>query len=403
MKYRYIAKDPTGREVVGVMEASMPSEVASFLRGEGLIPVSIEPAKKGLAALEIKLPFVHRVSLKEIFLFTRQLAAMVGAGISLPVAIDAISYQLKNKYFRKVLDDIKNSVEAGVRFSEALRAYRDVFPPLYISMVEAGEVTGELDVMLKRWAFAAEKTLTLRRKVRNAMIYPIVVLVVAILILIFLLVKVVPTFTKIFRESHVELPALTQFVIGVSELVRQRFYLLVLCAVGGFVAFRIALRNPWFRYRWDAFKLRLPLFGNLVKKSTVARFSRTLATMLKSGVSILEGIDVVARTSGNKVIEKGLLDARERVSRGELLSEVLRDNPVFPPLVVEMVSAGEKTGALDEMLEKVADFFEEEVDAAVEALTTMLEPIMIVILGGMVGTIVVALYLPIFKLASTIR
>ena len=403
MKYRYVAKDPTGREVVGVMEASMPSEVASFLRGEGLIPVTIEPAKRGLASLEIKLPFVHRVSLKEIFLFTRQLAAMVGAGISLPVAIDAISYQLRNRYFRKVLDDVKNSVEAGVRFSEALKAHRDVFPPLYISMVEAGEVTGELDVMLKRWAFAAEKTLALRRKVRNAMIYPIVVLVVAILILMFLLVKVVPTFTKIFKESHVELPALTQFVIGASDLVRQKFYLIIFGAIGGFVAFRLALRNPWFRYRWDAFKLRLPLFGNLVKKSTVARFSRTLATMLKSGVSILEGIDVVARTSGNKVIEKGLLDARERVSRGELLSEVLRDNPVFPPLVVEMIAAGEKTGALDEMLEKVAGFFEEEVDAAVEALTTMLEPIMIVILGGMVGTIVVALYLPIFKLASTIR
>ncbi len=402
MEYRYVAKDYSGREVVGTMEASSPREVASALRSEGLILISVEPVKKGLT-LNLEIPLFSRISLKDMSIAMRQLSAMVGAGISLPIALDAIASQTRNKRLREVLESLKNSVEAGMSFSEALKEHPKVFDSLFISMVEAGEATGELNVMLDRWIVMAEKVLALRRKVRNAMIYPVAVLVIALCILAFLLVKVVPTFTKIFRESGVELPALTQFVIGVSELVKHRFYLILACIVGFFVAFRLALRNEAFRYRWDGFKLRVPLFGNLTTKSAVARFSRTMATMLKSGVNILDGMDIVARTSGNLVIERSLVEARDRVARGELLSEVLKDNPLFPPLVIEMTAAGERTGELDGMLEKVAEFYEEEVDYAVEALTTMMEPLMLVVLGGMIGIIVIALYLPIFKLASTVR
>ncbi len=402
MEYRYVAKDYSGREVVGTMEASSPREVASALRSEGLILISVEPVKKGLT-LNLEIPLFSRISLKDMSIAMRQLSAMVGAGISLPIALDAIASQTRNKRLREVLESLKNSVEAGMSFSEALKEHPKVFDSLFISMVEAGEATGELNVMLDRWIVMAEKVLALRRKVRNAMIYPVAVLVIALCILAFLLVKVVPTFTKIFRESGVELPALTQFVIGMSELVKHRFYLILACIVGFFVAFRLALRNEAFRYRWDGFKLRVPLFGNLTTKSAVARFSRTMATMLKSGVNILDGMDIVARTSGNLVIERSLVEARDRVARGELLSEVLKDNPLFPPLVIEMMAAGERTGELDGMLEKVAEFYEEEVDYAVEALTTMMEPLMLVVLGGMIGIIVIALYLPIFKLASTVR
>ena len=402
MRFRYIAKNISGEDVEGVLEASSPREAALILRDEGLIPVSIEPVR-GLFDISIRLPFAGRVSLKELTLVTRQLAAMVGAGIPLPSALRAISSQVRNKVFREALEEVVDSVEAGMKFSDALKNYPHIFPPLYVSMVEAGEATGELDLMLRRWAFSAEKVLALRRKVRNAMIYPVVVVVIAIGILAFLLVKVVPTFAKIFKESGVELPALTQFVISLSNFVKDHVLYLFFGLIVSILAFVFALRFERFRFMWDSFKLHLPLFGTLIKKSAVARFSRTLSAMLRSGINIIDGLETVAKTSGNKVIEKGLMEARERIAQGEMLSDALKDNPVFPPLVIEMISAGEKTGGLDEMLEKVAEFYEEEVDAAVEALTTMLEPLMLVLIGGMIGTIVIALYLPIFKLGSTIH
>ncbi len=402
MKFRYVARDLSGDQIEGTIEAGSPKEVASILREEGLIPLTIEPVR-GLFDLSVKFNPFRRVSLKELTLMTRQLAAMVGAGISLPVALKAIAAQIRNRYFKEVLSGVVDSVEAGMKFSDALKNYPDVFPPLYVSMVEAGETTGDLDIMLRRWSFSAEKVLALRRKVRNAMIYPVVVLVMAIGIFIFLLVKVVPTFTKIFKESGVELPALTQFVIALSDLVKYSFQYIMLGILVSFVVFFVALRFERFRYFWDGFKLRVPLFGNLIKKTAVARFARTMSTMLRSGVNIMDGLEIVARTSGNKVLEAGLMEAKEKIARGEMLSEALKENPIYPPLVIEMVAAGEKTGGLDEMLEKVAEFYEEEVDAAVEALTTMIEPLMLIIIGGMVGTIVVALYLPIFKLGATVH
>lgn len=261
MKFRYKAKDVSGEEIEGVVEAPGPKDVASILRDQGLIPVTIEPVRSLFDFSNVKIPFLKAVSLKELTLATRQLAAMVGAGIPLPSALRAIASQTRNKYFKEVLEQVTENVEAGMKFSDALKNYPDVFPTLYVSMVEAGETTGELDLMLRRWAFAAEKVLALRRKVRNAMIYPVMVLVMALGIFVFLLVKVVPTFTKIFLESGVELPALTQFVIALSDFVKNKVHLLFIFIIVFFVAFRIALRFEKFRYWWDAFKLRLPLFG----------------------------------------------------------------------------------------------------------------------------------------------
>jgi len=400
MEYRYIARDLSGREVEGKLEAPSPAEVAKILREKGLFPITIEPVKRFSLKFDFQL---GRVRLKEVVIFTRQLTAMIGAGIPLPSAIGALCQQMKNKKFKQILEDVKEQVETGVKFSDALKKYEKVFGRLYISLVEAGEATGELDLMLERWATFAEKILELRRKVVGAMVYPGVVLTFAVGIMFVLLVKVVPTFAAMFRESNVELPALTAFIIALSDFMKAHVGLIILGFIAFVVVFRLLLRIEKFRYYWDAFKLRIPLVGPLFRKVAMARFARTLATMIKSGVSILESIDNVARTSGNKVIEEALMTIKNEVAEGALLSEALSKTKIFPPMLIEMVSAGERTGNLDTMLDKIADFFEEEVDAAVNALTSVMEPIMLIVIGGMVGVIVVALYLPIFKLASTIK
>jgi len=400
MEYKYVARDVGGRKVTGTMEAANPRVVARELRKEGLYPLSIAPKKRGLA---IGLPFLNRVGLKQVAIFTRQVGSMVGAGIALPSALEIVSEQVKNKRLRQVIIDVKNEVEGGSKFSETLAKYPDVFDRLLVSMVEAGEATGNLDTMLSRYFMYAEKVLALRRKVITAMVYPSVVLVLAVLILAFLLIKIVPTFVALFRESGVELPALTAFIINLSNFTKSNFLYVVLSLVVFFILFRIALRNENVRRVYDRLKLRMIILGPLIRKVSVARFSRTLATMVKSGIPILEAMDIIAKTSGNKVIEEAVLKARAEVARGESLSKSLKETGVLPNMVIQMMAAGEQTGALDEMMDKVADFFDEEVDAAVAALTSLLEPLMLIFLGGFIGLIVVALYLPIFKMAATIH
>ena len=400
MEYKYVARDVGGRKITGTMEAANPRAVARELREGGLYPLSIAPKKRGLA---IGLPFLNRVGLKQVAIFTRQVGSMVGAGIALPSALEIVSEQVKNKRLRQVIIDVKNEVEGGSKFSETLAKYPDVFDRLLVSMVEAGEATGNLDTMLSRYFMYAEKVLALRRKVITAMVYPSVVLVLAVLILAFLLIKIVPTFVALFRESGVELPALTAFIINLSNFTKSNFLYVVLGLVAFFILFRIALRNDSVRRVYDRLKLRMIILGPLIRKVSVARFSRTLATMVKSGIPILEAMDIIAKTSGNKVIEEAVLKARAEVARGESLSKSLKETGVLPNMVIQMMAAGEQTGALEEMMDKVADFFDEEVDAAVAALTSLLEPLMLIFLGGFIGLIVVALYLPIFKMAATIH
>jgi len=400
MEYKYVARDVGGRKITGIMEAVNPRAVARELREGGLYPLSIAPRRRGIT---ISLPFVNRVGLKQVAIFTRQVGSMVGAGIALPSALGIVSEQVKSKRLRHVIVNVRSEVEGGSKFSETLAKYPDVFDRLLVSMVEAGEATGNLDAMLNRYFMYAEKVLALRRKVITAMVYPTVVLVLAMSIMAFLLIKIVPTFTTLFRESGVELPALTVFIIDLSSFTKNNFLYVVLSLVVFFILFRIALRNNSVRRVYDRLKLRIFIIGPLIRKVSVARFSRTLATMVKSGISILEAMDIIAKTSGNKVIEEAILKSRIEVARGESLSKSLNKAKVFPNMVIQMMAAGEQTGALDEMMDKVADFYDEEVDAAVAALTSVLEPFMLIFLGGFIGLIVVALYLPIFKMAATIK
>jgi len=402
MEYKYIARDSGGRRVTGVLEAPNPRVVAKELRKQGLYPLNISP-KKSLANLEISIPFLNRVPLKQVAVFTRQVASMIGAGIPLPTALDTVAEQLKNRTLRKVLIDVKEKVEGGEKFSDALRKYPKVFDRLFVSMVEAGEATGNLDVMLNRYFTYMEKVLALRRKVVTAMVYPTVVLCLAIGIVAFLLVKIVPTFTALFSEAGVELPPLTLFVINMSNFLKGNITYIIIGLVVFGILFRLSLRNDEVKRVYDRMRLRIFIIGPLMRKVAVARFSRTLATMVKSGIPILESLDIIAKTSGNKVIEDAVLKAKVEVARGESLSKTLKELGVFPTLVIEMMAAGEQTGALDDMMDKVADFFEDEVDAAVAALTSVLEPFMLIFLGGFIGLIVIALYLPIFKMAATIK
>jgi len=400
MEYKYVARDAGGRRITGILEAPNPRAVAKELRDQGLYPLSISP-KRSLA--DISIPFLNRVPLKQVALFTRQVAAMIGAGIPLPTALGTVAEQTKHKKLRNVLREVKEMVEGGEKFSEALGKYPGIFDRLFVSMVEAGEATGNLDIMLNRYFIYMEKILALRRKVITAMVYPTVVLCLAVGIVAFLLIKIVPTFTSLFNEAGVELPALTLFVINLSTFLKSNFAYIFWGIVAFFVLFRLALRNDNVRRVFDRVRLRIFIIGPLLRKVAVARFSRTLATMVKSGIPILEALDIIAKTSGNKVIEDAVMQARSEVAKGESLSKTLKETGIFPSMVIEMMAAGEQTGALDEMMDKVADFFEDEVDAAVAALTSILEPFMLIFLGGFIGMIVVALYLPIFKMAATIK
>ncbi len=400
MEYKYVARDAGGRRVTGVLEAPNPRVVAKELREQGLYPLTISPKR---SLLDINIPFLNRVSLKHVAIFTRQVAAMIGAGIPLPTALGTVAEQTKQKRLRKVLMEVKEMVEGGEKFSEALGKYPEVFDRLFVSMVEAGEATGNLDIMLNRYFSYMEKILALKRKVITAMVYPTVVLFLAVGIVTFLLIKIVPTFTSLFKEAGVELPALTLFVINLSNFLKTNFIYIFWGIVAFVILFRLALRNENFKRIVDRTRLRIFIVGPLLRKVAVARFSRTLATMVKSGIPILDSLDIIAKTSGNKVIEDAIVKARSEVAKGESLSKTLKETGIFPSMVIEMMSAGEQTGALDEMMDKVADFYEDEVDAAVAALTSVLEPFMLIFLGGFIGMIVVALYLPIFKMAATIK
>jgi type IV pilus assembly protein PilC len=403
LKFSYKARDVEGKVVSGEIDAPTPQVAERKLRGEGLYPLNIRPIRKGGLGGDISIPFLKsKVKIKHVAIFTRQLAAMIGAGIPLPTAINTLSQQVTSKKLAQILTEIREDVEGGSKFSEALKRHPDTFSKLYISMVEAGEASGTLDLMLNRWFIFIEKILALRRKVITAMVYPLFVIVMAICIAAFLLIKIVPTFVDIFNQSNVELPVLTKFIIDMSNFLRSSYVYVLIGLVAFGVGMRFLLKVDRVKEFIDRLSLRVFIIGPLMRKVAVARISRSLATMVKSGIPILDTLDIIAGTSGNKVIADALLKAREDVAKGEILSKSLRESGVFPPMMLEMLSAGEHTGAVDDMMDKVADFFEDEVDAAVEALTSMVEPLMLVFIGGFIGTIVIALYLPIFKLAGAV-
>ncbi len=393
--FTYRGTNRTGASVAGEMTASSKTELQSLLRRQQITATKMSEKGK-----EFNLPtFGGGVNAKELAVFTRQFSVMIDAGLPLVQCLEILGSQQENKTFQKVLVGTRAAVEGGSTLSAAMKQYPKVFDALYSNMVEAGETGGILDTILQRLSTYIEKNVKLQRAVKSAMVYPIGVLTIAGSVIILLLWKVVPVFATLFAGMGVDLPLPTKIVIGLSHFVGSIFGLLI---VVGIVAIIIGLKvwygTPQGRLAIDTVVLKLPVLGLLMRKIAVGRFTRTLGTLIASGVPILEGLDITAKTSGNAVVERALNKVRRSLEEGKSLTEPLKESEVFPGMVTQMIAVGEQTGAMDAMLQKIADFYEEEVDAAVKDLLTALEPIMIVFLGGVVGGVVISMYLPLFAL-----
>ena len=394
------ARARTGELRKGVMEADDEAGVQARLRGQQLMPTKIK--KKGGA---FKFSIGTGVDLGDIVTFTRLFATMIDAGLPIVQCLDILCNQTDNKAFSVVLRDVKANVEQGATFSDSLRRHPKVFDPLYVNLVQAGEVGGILDTILQRLATYNEKAIKLRRQVRGAMVYPSAVVVIFVGVLSVLLGWVIPSFKTIFKDlgASDELPWLTQVVISLSEAFIGYLPLVILAVVGLAIGIFYTYRTPKGKKVFHTIFLKLPVMGPVLRKIAVARFTRTLGTLLSSGVPILDALEIVARTAGNVVIEEAIMYSRSKISEGKNMAGPLLETNVFPPMVVQMVGVGEQTGALDAMLSKIADFYEEEVDVAVAALTSLIEPIMMVGIGGTVGVVLIAMYLPIFSIAGKIK
>ncbi len=393
--YTYRGTNRSGGTVSGEISAPSKTEVQSLLRRQQITPTKMSEKGK-----EFNLPtFGGGVSAKELAIFTRQFSVMIDAGLPLVQCLEILASQQENKTFQKVLVGTRSAVEGGATLSAAMRQFPKVFDALYVNMVEAGETGGILDTILQRLSMYIEKNVKLQRAVKSALVYPVGVLTVAGGVIILLLWKVVPIFATLFAGLGVDLPLPTKIVIALSHFIGSIFGLLILVGMGaGIFGLKVWYSTPKGRYAIDATILRLPILGLLMRKIAVARFTRTLGTLIASGVPILEGLDITAKTSGNAVVERSLQRVRKSVEEGKSLTEPLKDSEVFPGMVTQMIAVGEQTGAMDAMLQKIADFYEEEVDAAVKDLLTALEPVMIVFLGLVVGGVVISMYLPLFSL-----
>jgi type IV pilus assembly protein PilC len=398
-KFQWEATTRLGEKKRGVMEAENSDIVENRLRGDGLNVTRVKKEPK-----QINISFGSGVPPKDLQIFTRQLATMIDAGLPLVQCLDILAAQTPNKIFGRILGQIKSTVEQGATFSDALRKHPKVFDDLYVNLVAAGEVGGILDTILNRLAVYIEKAVKLRSQVRSAMFYPVGILVVAIGVITVMLVKVIPTFEDMYKDmgGGAKLPAPTRFVINLSNGFINKWYMYAGGVVAFFVGVILMRRNERGRELWDRMMLHLPVIGPTLRKIVVARFTRTLGTLLSSGVPILDALDICARTAGNKVVQSGIMKARDKISEGHDMAGPLAESRVFPSMVVQMIGVGEQTGAMDQMLQKIADFYEEEVDAAVGAMTSLIEPIMMAFLGVVVGGLIVAMYLPIFNLAGNI-
>jgi len=385
----------------GEIEATSEAAVMAQLRSQLILPVSVKEKPRDISEY---LPFLKPgITIKDLVIFTRQFATMIDAGLPLVQCLQILGDQQPNKTFKDIIREVRSDVEQGSTFADALGKHEKPFDALYVNLVAAGEIGGILDTILNRLAVYLEKADALARKVRGAMVYPTTVLVVAIGVVVLLLTKVIPTFEKMFADFGGTLPGPTQVVVNISHFVQEWIGPSMVAAfllVTGFNLARRRSRN--FRRTTDAMFLKAPVFGQLLRKVAVARFTRTLGTMIASGVPILDGLDIVAKTAGNVVIEEALYDVKTAISEGKTIAEPLSESEVFPGMVVQMIAVGEETGAMETMLGKIADFYDDEVDAAVDALTALLEPVMMVFLGGTVGGLLIAMYLPIFKIAETI-
>jgi len=398
--FQWEGKTRDGTVRSGVIVAANSDAAVAQLKSQNIMATSVKAKAKDLSEY---LAFLKPgVKTKDLVIFTRQFATMIDAGLPLVQSLDILGSQSENPTFGRVLLDCKADVENGSNFSDALGKHPKVFDRLFVNLVAAGEVGGILDTIMNRLAGYLEKADKLKRQVRGAMVYPISVTVIAGIVVAVMLVKVIPVFEKMFADFGGTLPGPTQVVINMSHMA-QAYILHAGVVIAGIIfALRAIYKTEKGKWFFDSLFLKLPIFGPLLKKVAVARFSRTLSTLLSSGVSILDSLDLVGRTAGNVVVEKEILDTKNSIAEGKTIAEPLKDSKVFPGMVVQMIGVGEQTGAMDAMLSKIADFYDEEVDVAVGALTSLLEPMMMVGLGGTVGGLLVAMYLPIFKIAESI-
>jgi type IV pilus assembly protein PilC len=384
----------------GQFEAANEGAVRAHLNRIRIVPNKIKKKPKDLFE---NVAFLQpKVKEKDIIIFARQFSTMIDAGLPIIQCLDILHSQQENPSFKKMLKTIKDQVEGGSTLADALKKYPKHFDNLFVNMITAGEAGGILDVILKRLAAYMEKAARLKRKIKGAMVYPAITIAVAVAVVAIILIFVIPVFQKMFSEFGANLPGPTVIVIAISNFVKSKILYIAIALVIFFFAFKKYYSTDKGRLTVDAMVLKLPVFGILLRKVAVAKFTRTMGTMLGSGVAILEALDIVARTAGNRIIEKAIFSVRSGIAEGRTMADPLQSSGVFPPMVCQMIAVGESTGALDAMLEKIADFYDEEVDQAVENLTAMIEPMMIVFLGVVVGGLVVSMYLPIFKMAGVV-
>ena len=395
--FKYVAKEQDGKTVSGVMELNDRSGVIDALRKKDLIIVSVSEA---LPTFNFAFKTKKRVKLDDLVVFSRQLATMVEAGIPLVGALDILGEQMENNTFHDIVMKLRNDVESGSSLSEALAKHKAVFSTLCVNMVKAGESSGMLDEILDRLAAYLEKTSALQKKVQSALMYPAIVSAMALGITLLLLLKVIPVFKNIFTGFGAELPTPTLILIGISDFL-QKYFLLAVAIVGGLAfLFTRYIKTRDGQLKFDAALLNMPIFGILFKKVAISKFTRTLSTLIRSGVPILASLEIVGKTAGNKAVELAVENVRTNVRDGENVAEPLAKSKIFPPMVVRMVAVGEQSGQLEKMLSKIADFYDEQVDAAVSGLTSLIEPLIIAFLGVVIGSIVICMFLPIFKLTA---
>jgi type IV pilus assembly protein PilC len=404
-KYIFKAKTSTGMIVSDIVEATSQAEVIEKLRNLKYFVIEVKEQKESfLKTILSNIPFLKKkVKSAELTIFSRQLATLVSSGVQLVQGLYILEEQFESPTFRKIIRSVRLDIEAGVSISEAMSKYPDVFSELYIGMVHAGEIGGILDQVLDRLATYLESTEALKSKIKSAMMYPIIVSIVAVGAAIIMLTVVVPRFAELFAEMGAKLPAPTQMLVNLSNFLKKWIWLFVLIGIAIVIVFRRTYKTNYkFALKVDSTLLKLPVFGDVVRKTAVGRFTRTLSTLIHAGVPILQALETVAKTAGNKLIEKTIVEAREAIREGERIAEPLKKSGVFPPMVIQMIAVGEETGALDAMLSKIADFYDREVSDAVDGLAGMIEPLIIVFLAVVVGGMVVAMYLPMFEITSKI-
>jgi type IV pilus assembly protein PilC len=396
--FTYSARANTGEILNGEIDLPTRDEVVGYLVRQRLRPISVNSKAK-----DINIQIGTGIKTREVVIFTRQFATMINSGLPLVQSLTILAEQTENKFFRKIIQQVLQDIQAGQTLADSMRKHPKVFTDLYVNMVAAGEAGGILDTILLRLATFLEKNDALVRKIKGAMTYPAVMLFVVIACTTVLLWKVVPVFAAMFEGAGLALPMPTRVVLSLSNFLQSYIWLVIL----GFIALVVGIRQYYKtdqgQLALDKVMLRMPVLGNLLRKSSVSRFTRTLGTLVSSGVSILDGLQITARTAGNRVVHDAVMKSRASIAQGATISEPLKESGVFPPMVVQMINVGEQTGGLDEMLSKIADFYDDEVDAAVTALTSILEPIMIVVMGIVIGGIVVAMYLPMFDMINAVQ